>query len=107
MSKPFSVIVEAEIKEDRMDEFLKMIENNAIKSREEPGCIRFDVLRDQSQSNKFWFYEVYESADAVGVHKTQAHYQSWADFKESGGTISSVSHKADGEFIGSKAVVSS
>ena len=43
-SKPFSVIVEAEIKEDRMEEFLKMIENNALKSREEPGCIRFGTL---------------------------------------------------------------
>ena len=40
-SKPFSVMVEAEIKEDRMEEFMKMIENNALKSREEPGCIRF------------------------------------------------------------------
>lgn len=102
-SKPFSVIVEAEIKEDRLEEFMGMIENNALKSRAEPGCIRFDVLRDQSQANKFWFYEVYESPDAVDFHKTQAHYQSWADFKESGGTISSVSHKADGEFIGGKA----
>lgn len=59
-----------------------------------------DVLKDQSASNKFWFYEVYENTDAVDFHKTQAHYQSWADFKESGGTVSSVSHKADGEFIG-------
>jgi hypothetical protein len=41
--KPFSIIVEAEIKEDRMDEFLTMIENNAKKSREEPGCIRFGM----------------------------------------------------------------
>ena len=163
-SKPFSVIVEAEIKEDRMEEFMKMIENNALKSREEPGCIRFgmsfvmhllilldgwscwqeipvgrdglifhfwnsqiiglylpyyfpitdenwspfllyhvDVLRDQSKETKFWFYEVYESSEAVNFHKTQEHYQSWADFKESGGTVSSVSHKADGEFIGGKA----
>jgi hypothetical protein len=39
--KPFSVIVEAEIKEDRMEEFMTMIENNANKSRQEPGCIRF------------------------------------------------------------------
>ncbi|KAG7346917.1 autoinducer-2 modifying protein LsrG [Nitzschia inconspicua] len=101
--KPFSVIVEAEIKEDRMDEFMTMIENNANKSRQEPGCIRFDVLQDQSQKNKFWFYEVYENAAAVDFHKTQAHYQGWADFKESGGTISSVSHKADGVFIGGKA----
>jgi autoinducer 2-degrading protein len=102
-SKPFSIIVEAEIKEERMDDFLEMIGNNAKKSREESGCIRFDVLRDQSKATKFWFYEVYENTDAVDHHKTTSHYQSWADFKESGGTVSSVSHKADGEFIGNKA----
>ena len=61
-----------------------------------------DVLRDQSKATKFWFYEVYENTEAVDFHKTQAHYQSWADFKGSGGTVSSVSHKADGEFIGGK-----
>jgi hypothetical protein len=67
------------------------------------SLLRTDVLRDQGNPNKFWFYEVYENKDAVDFHKTQAHYQGWADFKESGGTVSSVSHKADGEFIGSKA----
>ena len=85
------------------DDFLKMIENNAAKSREEPGCVRFDVLQDQSKDNKFWFYEVYESTDDVAHHKTTSHYKSWVDFKDSGGTISSVSHKADGVFIGNKA----
>ena len=100
MSKPFSVIVEAEIQADRMDEFMSMIKTNAEESRKEPGCIRFDVLRDQGNANKFWFYEVYKDTAAVDFHKTQAHYQAWADFKESGGTVSSVSNKADGEFIG-------
>jgi quinol monooxygenase YgiN len=80
-----------------------MIKTNAMMSRKEPGCIRFDVLKDQSSDTKFWFYEVYENKDAVAFHKTQAHYQSWADFKASGGTVRSVSHKADGEFIGGKA----
>ena len=41
MSKPFGVIVEAEIDPEYMDEFLPMIENNAINSRKEPGCLRF------------------------------------------------------------------
>lgn len=100
MSKPFSVIVEAEIKPDRMDEFMTMIQKNAEASRKEPGCIRFDVLRAQDNENKFWFYEVYENPAAVDFHKTQSHYQAWADFKESGGTVSSTSHKADGEFVG-------
>jgi quinol monooxygenase YgiN len=44
MSKPFAVIVEAEIQAERMDEFLKMIEHNAVNSRKEPGCKRFGRL---------------------------------------------------------------
>lgn len=38
---PICIVVEAEIKEDRMDDFLDMIEKNAKGSRAEPGCIRF------------------------------------------------------------------
>jgi hypothetical protein len=38
---PICIVVEAEIKEDRMEEFLDMIEKNAVGSRAEPGCIRF------------------------------------------------------------------
>ena len=40
-AKPFSVVVQAEIKPDRMGEFLELIEANAIASRQEPGCLRF------------------------------------------------------------------
>ena len=58
-----------------------------------------DVLRSQDDPNKFYFYELYENAAAVDFHKTQDHYKAWGDFKASGGTKSSVSHKADGEFL--------
>ena len=97
--KAFCVIVEAEIEPDRMAEFLKMIETNAIETRKEPGCLRFDVLRSQDQPNKFFFYELYKNVGAIDHHKKQKHYQAWTEFKESGGTISSVSHKNDGEFL--------
>jgi quinol monooxygenase YgiN len=63
-------------------------------------CACVDVLRTQDAPNKFIFYEVYENPAAVDFHKTQAHYKAWADFKESGGTLSSVTKKADGEFVG-------
>jgi hypothetical protein len=43
---------------------------------------------------------MYEGKSDVDFHKTQTHYQAWADFKESGGVVKSVTHKADGEFIG-------
>jgi Antibiotic biosynthesis monooxygenase len=42
-SKPFGVIVQAEIQPDRMEEFLRLIEENATKSRAEPGCLRFGM----------------------------------------------------------------
>ena len=39
--KPISIIVEADIKPERMDEFLALIQKNAEGSRKEPGCQRF------------------------------------------------------------------
>lgn len=58
-----------------------------------------DVLRSQDKPNEFFFYELYENAAAIDHHKKQPHYLLWADFKESGGTVSSVSYKTDGEFL--------
>jgi len=46
-AKPFAVVVEAEIQPDRMEEFLAMIETNAINSRKEPGCLRFGMYEKQ------------------------------------------------------------
>jgi (4S)-4-hydroxy-5-phosphonooxypentane-2,3-dione isomerase len=98
--KPFAVIVQAEIVPERMDEFLKLIENNAIQSRQEEQCIRFDVIQSQDQENKFFFYEIYKNShSAMDYHKSQSHYMAWANFKESGGTISSVTYKASGLFL--------
>jgi quinol monooxygenase YgiN len=97
--KPFAVIVQATIEPDRMAEFMELIETNAVNTRKERGCIRFDVLRSQESPNEFFFYELYKNAEAIDFHKTQPHYNLWADFKASGGTIASVSHKTDGEFL--------
>jgi quinol monooxygenase YgiN len=59
-SYPISLLVNVEIKPDRVDEFLKVIEADAIGSRnnENGGCLRFDVLRNKSKPNSFTFYEV-------------------------------------------------
>ena len=64
-----------------------------------PFVVFIDVLRSQDNPNQFWFYELYENAAAVDFHKQQPHYNLWADFKASGGTVNSVSHKTDGEFL--------
>ena len=89
-----AIVVDAEIEPSRVEEFLKVMEADCKGSREEPGCLRFDVIRDMSNPNRFFFYEAYVSAAAVDEHKAQPHFKLWSDFKESGGVVKSVSSKA-------------
>lgn len=96
---PFAIIVQAEIQSDRLDEFLTLIETNAVESRKEPGCLRFDVVQSQTAPNQFFFYEVYQNPAAVDFHKAQPHYNLWANFKESGGVIASTSYKTNALFL--------
>jgi quinol monooxygenase YgiN len=58
-----------------------------------------DVLQAEGAPNKFIFYEIYQSTDDISYHKEQPHYLAWVAFKESGGTISSISTKASGKFL--------
>ena len=70
---------------------LQVIEKDAKGSRDEPGRMRFDVLR--ASETRFLFYEAYVSNEAVDTHKAQPHFKLWSDFKASGG-CTSVSTKA-------------
>jgi len=63
--------------------------------------IDIDVIRSQENPNKFFFYELWKNGAAVGSHKKEPHFALWTNFKESGGTVSSVTNKANGVFIGS------
>jgi|EP01033_Poteriospumella_lacustris_P001913 quinol monooxygenase YgiN len=88
MSAPIAVVVNVEVKEDRVEEFLQVMEFDAVESRKEEGCLRFDVLRDLVDSNKFVFYEVYRDQAAIDFHKSTPHFQKWSEFNESGGVAS-------------------
>ena len=67
---------------------------DALGSRKEAGCLRFDLLRDNEKPNRFFFYEIYDDKAAVDVHKATPHFKAWSDFKESGGVLSQTSTKA-------------
>lgn len=45
----------------------------------EPGCLRFDVLRDTAQGGLYYLYEVYRDEAATAAHKETEHYQRWRD----------------------------
>ena len=64
---------------ESMEEFIKVSIENHKKSIKEPGNLRFDILQDKTDLNKFVLYEAYESEEASAAHKKTAHYLKWRD----------------------------
>ncbi len=79
------MLVEVHIKPSALAEFQEVIKYDAMHSEgDEPGCLRFDVLRDGSDPLKFYFYEVYKDEDARLAHREMPHFARWAKFMENG-----------------------
>ena len=46
-------------------------------TRREPGNLRFDVLRHESEPGRFMLYEVYRTSEDLAAHQKTAHYLAW------------------------------
>ena len=75
----YIVTVQVNVKEDRIDDFLKLTLENAVEARGEPGCLRFDILRNEKEPSKFLLYEVYRTTDDHKAHQQTAHYLQWRE----------------------------
>ncbi len=64
---------------DRVADFLAASVENATASLGEPGVLRFDVLRDDSDPAHVVLVEVYRDAEAASAHKQTPHYAVWRD----------------------------
>jgi len=71
------VIVYLEAKPEKAEEFAAVCAANHEGSVKEAGNIRFDVLRNKEDPNKFVLYEIWESEEALAKHKTTQHYLNW------------------------------
>ena len=70
--------VKVRIKPDQRKKFLDAIEVDALGSeRDEPGCLRFNVLQDEKDPNVYYFFELYKDQAALEAHRTMPHYATW------------------------------
>ena len=70
--------IKVRIKPEMRQRFLDAIEVDAVGSeKDEPGCVRFNVLQDDSDKNIYYFYEVYRDQAAVVEHRAAPHYVGW------------------------------
>jgi autoinducer 2-degrading protein len=64
-----------QVKSEHVAEFLEMARYDAEHSQQELGCLRFDVIQDRDDPNRFYFYEVYKDEAALQSHRQTAHFK--------------------------------
>ncbi|MGH8742426.1 MAG: putative quinol monooxygenase [Burkholderiales bacterium] len=73
----YAVVVPLKVKPEMREKFLAAALDDSTCSLQEPGCLRFDVLQDNTDPNRFFFYEVYRDESAYKAHQATAHYPRW------------------------------
>ena len=72
------LIVTIQMKPEHREAFLEsMIADARGSANDEPGCLRFDVLQDNEDTNRIHLYEVYQDEAALEAHRQAPHYIKW------------------------------
>jgi len=72
-----SVTVILEVDPQRVEEFTRIVMAQATASREEVGCLRFEVSQQLDKPAVFALSELYQDRDAVEAHYGSAHFAQW------------------------------
>lgn len=75
----FVVCVYVHVKPEHRAAFVEASLDNARNTTGEPGNLRFDVLEQADDPNRFVLYEVYRDEAAMKAHKETPHYARWAE----------------------------
>lgn len=75
----FVVCVTILVKPGHTDDFIAATLANAKGTRQEPGNLRFDVLRAIEDENQFFLYEAYKTQDDFTQHQQTPHYLTWRE----------------------------
>ncbi|RVM19180.1 antibiotic biosynthesis monooxygenase [Sinorhizobium meliloti] len=68
-------MVSINVKQGHAADFLEAFRINYEGTRQEPGNLRFDVLRNPDDDHSFVIYEVFKSPEALDAHRKTEHYQ--------------------------------
>lgn len=71
----YGLLLKTRLKPGTCDAFMDAMGVNAAASvRDEAGCLTFDVLRDRSDADLVWLYEVYVDEAAFEAHMRTPHF---------------------------------
>lgn len=69
------LLAKSKLLEGKHQDFIAVAEKLVKATREEPGCIYYDLV--QAEERVFYFVEKYLDEDAVEAHKASEHFQTY------------------------------
>lgn len=76
----YVLIVDHKVKLENREDWIAAATRDARGAVEtEPGCLRFDIIQDNEDPTRFYFYEVYVDEAAFQSHLRQPHYLKWRE----------------------------
>ena len=67
------------VNKEHIQDFIEATIENHQGAVNEPGNLRFDILQNSDDPEKFLLYEAYTSKEAAAEHKKTPHYLKWRD----------------------------
>jgi (4S)-4-hydroxy-5-phosphonooxypentane-2,3-dione isomerase len=71
--------VHVHVKTEFVEAFRAATVENARNSVQEAGILRFDVIQQNDDPERFILVEIYRDVQATDSHKQTAHYKIWRD----------------------------
>ncbi|MDA7915695.1 antibiotic biosynthesis monooxygenase [Verrucomicrobia bacterium] len=72
-----AIVVNFESFPGKVEDAISALEANAVGSRQEAGCLKWEWSRHQDEPTKFAIYELYVDRDAIDFHKSSSHFAQW------------------------------
>ena len=75
----FTLVVQIQVKPECVEAFCEATLANVRASRQEPGILRFDLLKQQDATDRFLLIEEFREPEAQQRHRESPHYSVWRD----------------------------
>lgn len=69
------LIAKNTVKQGMQQAFLQLAKEMVAQTRQEEGCISYDLVGDQADPQVYYFIEKYADMQAVEVHRGTAYFQ--------------------------------
>lgn len=63
--------------DDNKTQVQEALEEHIVLTRQEAGCLVFDVMPDEYNSCKYWVYEKFVSKEAFEIHQDRVRSSVW------------------------------